>query len=183
MNNTGRRIRFSIQTCGFDCTKITQLNQDLSVLAGKRLWPRQVITGQLILRLYLCCANSIISRLRLTSFGRTQIIGTLLGLAVAAGGLFLMIKARNEQIKRPIGLLVESFIQIHSTADFGLFAENTTHQERDIASGRFGSLAVIRHRIRSMTGFGRKAAVHILGAHFGAQTRTTYRHWSGADSK
>jgi hypothetical protein len=33
----------------------------------------------------------------LTSFGRTQIMGTVLGLVVTAGGLFLMIKARKEQ--------------------------------------------------------------------------------------
>ena len=40
----------------------------------------------------------------------------------------------NEQIKRQIGLLVESFIQLRSSADFGQFAENTIHQERDIAN-------------------------------------------------
>ena len=33
----------------------------------------------------------------LTSFGRTQTIGTLVGVVLTAGGLFLVIKARKEQ--------------------------------------------------------------------------------------
>jgi len=33
----------------------------------------------------------------LTSFGRTQTIGTVIGAVLTAGGLFLMLKARKEQ--------------------------------------------------------------------------------------